>query len=160
MKPSVPSMRRRVLLLVLSLAMLINLVLAIDIQVQKEARLSGNTALLGKCFATGGGCETVQLSSYSQTLGISNPYFGFVFFTLWAVMFAIMAFTKRYDANSRNPLLASLILGALFSAWLLCVQFFIIHSICIYCLWVDIIMITTTIIFLVTTRMKNFIALW
>jgi uncharacterized membrane protein len=143
---------KRLIYALIAVAMLINLVLSIVIQSQKSAKESG-VRTLGECFDGTGGCATVQMSYYARTLGISNPYYGIVFFALWALMFYAMSLPSKAALHISSWkqlhmfLAVSLIAGALFSIWLLYVQFFILRTTCIYCLWVDAIMIACAALF-------------
>lgn len=136
----------------LLVAMLANLLLAVYIQLQKEHNLELiPPELRGKCFedAEGGaGCGAVQTSEYAVTFGVSNPHIGYVGFTSLALLLATLLY-----ALSRQPhwvpglsvvILGGMILGSVFSLWLLYAQFFKILETCIYCLAVDAIMLVST----------------
>ena len=142
-------MRRQLIYIILAVFSLINFVLAVIVQVQKNA--NEHFGLLGKCFTEGGGCATVQTSFYSHYFfGISNPYLGMVFFSVWAALFFMLSMPHPKLNDKITVFIGtSLAVGAVFSFWLLYLQFFVIHAICIYCVWVDIIMIVTTLTYFV-----------
>lgn len=135
------------------LAMAVNLVLAGYIEYQKNVNID---ALRDECFV-GGGCSTVQTSVYATTFGLSNPHWGYIGFSTFLVFFTVLllsTFSKRlFNTLHQNRLyihgflIIGLTIGALFSSWLLYIQYFVIHATCIYCLWVDSIMIATWIIY-------------
>jgi uncharacterized membrane protein len=138
--------------IILALVMAINVVLSGYIMHQKnynDAQESADT-----CFLGDGGCYTVQTSSYAVTFGIPNPYYGYVFFTIGVLIFILFAIqsvkpviSKSLYADLSDYTLFGMILGTLFSLWLLYVQIFILKTTCKYCLAVDLIMIISTIIF-------------
>lgn len=138
---------KRITFAALALFMLVNLALSLFIQSQKGSR-EGATS---KCFEGTEGCATVQTSMYANTLGISNPVYGILFFSLWTLLFAVLAYGARSKAWQRAHnhikefLLSTMVFGTLFSLWLLYLQFFVIGAVCVYCLWVDAIMIACTV---------------
>ncbi len=146
-----PAMNKKVFLLALAFSSAVNFVLSIVVQVQKYARETGNAELLEKCFDVGGGCATVQSSSYANTFGISNPLYGIVFFAILTIIFSVLAFTPKHRHRTAlfQAAFVITVLGSMFSLWLLYVQFFLLHSTCVYCLWVDGIMIVSAGVFLV-----------
>lgn len=140
-------MQRKNLLLLLALLMVINIVLSVVIMVQK----SGNDTLEGgNCFADGGGCFTVQTSPYASVFGIPNPVLGIVFFGILTINLIFLAFNLLGNLRRFFLILSSTIFfgGALFSVWLLHVQYMILRTICTYCIWVDAIMIFSTVLFI------------
>jgi uncharacterized membrane protein len=84
------------------------------------------------CVA-GGGCESVQESSYSEMAGIPVAALGLALYT---VVFALVA----WDAPIARLGAASLALvGLLFSAYLLVLQLFVIDAICSWCVVNDVV---------------------
>lgn len=78
------------------------------------------------CVA-GGGCETVQKSSYSEIAGIPVALLGLL---SYATILALVA----WDAPSARLGAAALALvGLLFGAYLLVVQLFVIDALCVWC---------------------------
>lgn len=78
------------------------------------------------CVA-GGGCETVQKSSYSEIAGIPVALLGLL---SYATILALVA----WDAPSARLGAAALALvGLLFGAYLLVVQLFVIDAVCVWC---------------------------
>ncbi|MFT4311669.1 MAG: vitamin K epoxide reductase family protein [Candidatus Woesearchaeota archaeon] len=127
------------------IASIVNFFLSVFIYLSKiQANLGADGALTG-CFLDGG-CGTVQTSHYATTLGISNPLYGVV-----AFFFLTVFFTWSLFANPKYGLIAFvdgvMALGTLFSVWLLYVQYIILQETCIYCLWVDSIMIGMFIVY-------------
>ncbi len=83
------------------------------------------------CVA-GGGCETVQESSYAEIAGIPVALMGLVSYTTILVLVA-------WDAPSAQLLAAALaFVGLMFSAYLLAVQVFVIDAFCIWCVANDV----------------------
>ena len=89
---------------------------------------------IGSLACGTGGCETVQLSSYSTFLGIGVAFIGVLGY---AVMFgvAMLALQPRF-AGATWPLKAMVILSAgalVFTLYLTYVELFVIEAICRYC---------------------------
>jgi uncharacterized membrane protein len=139
----------------LALLTLINLVLSGVILIENRAEANA----MG-CFASGGGCATVHASKYSHLLGIPNPYIGLVAFSVWAVAFVVLLLaprhpkhpTQKYKRHIALFLAIGMIAGALFSLWMVYLQFFVIHAICVYCMWVDVIMVVSTVAVIATHK--------
>jgi uncharacterized membrane protein len=83
------------------------------------------------------GCEVVLNSRYSEIAGLPLSYIGVGFF---AVVIACALMANHY-AEARKLLTWLLGVGALMSLGFLSLQFFIIGSVCQYCLVVDILTI-------------------
>ena len=137
-------------------AMVTNVLLSQYIQVQKSA----NDAIIAeKCFIDGG-CATVQTSLYATTFGIPNPIYGLVFFSIMSVfsLYIILQFIAPKLRHQKTIEFIDyiskfgLVLGSLFSLWLLYAQFFLIKATCIYCLWVDGLTITMTILYFILRK--------
>jgi uncharacterized membrane protein len=75
----------------------------------------------------GGGCETVQKSSYSEIAGIPVALLGLLSYTTILVLIAWDAPTARLGAA------ALALIGVLFGAYLLVLQLFVIDAVCIWC---------------------------
>jgi len=96
------------------------------------------------------GCATVQTSVYATTLGIPNPVYGIMFFA-FLILISLYFLSRPKISEQTQELWFFAILsftcgGALFSVWLLYVQYFILKATCIYCLWVDGIMMSLAIL--------------
>ena len=84
------------------------------------------------CVA-GGGCETVQESSYAEIAGLPVALLGLVGY---AIVLGLIA----WDAPTARLVAATLALvGLLFSAYLLVLQLFVIDAICLWCVMNDVI---------------------
>lgn len=81
----------------------------------------------------GGGCETVQKSSYSEIAGIPVAVLGLAFY---ATMFVLVGWDSE---DARFAAAAVAFVGVLFSAYLLVLQAFVIHAFCIWCLANDVV---------------------
>lgn len=82
------------------------------------------------CFA-GGGCETVQHSSYSELAGVPVAVLGLV---AYVVLFASALVRGLWTAAAA----AAIALGGLaFAAWLVYVQGAVLHAWCSWCLTSD-----------------------
>ena len=82
------------------------------------------------CVA-GGGCETVQRSSYSEIVGIPVALLGLL---SYATILALIA----WDAPiARLGAAALAFVGLLFGIYLLVVQLFVIEAICVWCVTND-----------------------
>jgi uncharacterized membrane protein len=81
----------------------------------------------------GGGCETVQKSSYSEIAGIPVAVFGLLFY-------GTMLFLLGWDSEDARFAAAALaFLGIGFSAYLVVLQVFVIDAFCIWCLVNDVV---------------------
>jgi uncharacterized membrane protein len=81
----------------------------------------------------GGGCETVQKSSYAEIAGIPVAVLGLV---SYCVVLGLIA----WDAPAARLGAAALaFVGALFGIYLLIVQLFVIDAICIWCVTNDVV---------------------
>jgi uncharacterized membrane protein len=90
--------------------------------------------VIGTLACGTGGCETVQLSSWSMFLGFPVAAWGVVYY---AAVFAL-TFAGIQDrwAASRGLALTTLVVtawGVIFSAWLTYLELYVIHAICRWC---------------------------
>jgi uncharacterized membrane protein len=81
----------------------------------------------------GGGCETVQKSSYSEIAGIPVAVLGLLYYL---TMFVLIGWDGE-DAQFAAAALA--VVGLLFSVYLLVLQAFVIDAFCIWCLVNDVV---------------------
>lgn len=81
----------------------------------------------------GGGCEAVQKSSYSEIAGIPVAVLGLAFYGL---MFFLLGWDSE---DARFAAVALAVVGAVFSAYLLVLQAFVIDAFCIWCLANDLV---------------------
>lgn len=75
----------------------------------------------------GGGCETVQRSSYSELAGVPVALLGVLAYASVVVLVVWDAPTARLAAA------AVALVGLVFSAYLLVLQLFVIDAICVWC---------------------------
>ena len=159
-------LKKKYMLLLLIFFSLVNLALSISIENQKSSNTHNHIGFwsedceacnteseINSCFSEDSedsGCYKVQTSKYSNTFGISNPVYGIISFSLiFLLLLSLKIAMKNKDKTflSKNfgnikMILFFLILGGLLiSLWFLILQFFIIGTLCNYCLVVDIIMI-------------------
>jgi len=90
--------------------------------------------VIGTLACGAGGCETVQLSRWSEFLGISVAVWGVVYYIV-VLTLALATLQERWE-DSRWLSLALLVLtgwGVVFSAWLTYLELFVIHAICRWC---------------------------
>lgn len=80
-----------------------------------------------------GGCEAVLNSKYSRLFNYPLAYWGVAYFGIVVVI----ALLSNHYQRSRRTLTWFLGLGALVSLSLLSIQFFVLKSVCQYCLAVD-----------------------
>ena len=83
------------------------------------------------CVA-GGGCETVQKSSYSELAGIPVALLGLLSYTVVLGLIGWDAPAARLGAA------ALALVGVLFGAYLLLVQLFVIDAVCVWCVTNDV----------------------
>jgi uncharacterized membrane protein len=90
--------------------------------------------VIGTLACGAGSCETVQLSQWSDFLGISVAVWGVAYYIV-VLTLALATLQERWS-DSRRLSLALLILtgwGVVFSAWLTYLELFVIHAICRWC---------------------------
>lgn len=130
--------------------------------IQEQKTLAEQKSLKTQnCFIGESGCATVQTSVFATTFGVSNPIYGMIGFTLGALVFAILgfqyivpfgAFIRKWWTTIDTILLVGLGIGTAFSLWLLYVQFFVLMTSCIYCVWVDTIMIGSFVVYVIVRK--------
>jgi uncharacterized membrane protein len=81
----------------------------------------------------GGGCETVQKSSYSEIAGVPVAVLGLAFYT---TMFVLLGWDSE---DTRVAAAALAFVGIGFSAYLVVLQAFVIDAFCIWCLVNDLV---------------------
>jgi uncharacterized membrane protein len=80
----------------------------------------------------GGGCETVQKSSYSEIAGVPVAVLGLAFYAAMLVLIG-------WDSEDGRFVAAALgVVGVFFSGYLLVLQAFVIDAFCIWCLANDV----------------------
>jgi uncharacterized membrane protein len=80
----------------------------------------------------GGGCETVQKSSYSEIAGVPVALLGLLSYT------AILGLIAWDGPTARLAAAALALVGVLFGAYLLVVQLFVIDAVCVWCVVNDV----------------------
>jgi uncharacterized membrane protein len=83
------------------------------------------------CVA-GGGCETVQKSSYSEIAGVPVALLGVISYT------TILALVLWDSPSARLGAAALAFVGLLFGIYLLALQLFVIDAICVWCVANDV----------------------
>ena len=87
------------------------------------------------CPIGGGGCETVQESSYAELLGIPVALLGLL---LYVTVLALVA----WDAPAARQAVAVLALsGAAFALYLVAVQLWVIDAVCTWCIANDVVVV-------------------
>ena len=105
-----------------ALLALVELAIAIYLEIE---RARGRSVA---CPIGGGGCETVQQSSYSKLAGVPLPILGL----LGAGAMLVTTFLR--DPRARTAAFVLAVAGALFSLYLAGLQAFEIHAYCAWCL--------------------------
>ncbi len=105
-------------------AVLAVLELAVAIYLEVERARGRSVA----CPIGGGGCETVQQSSYSKLAGVPLPILGVI------GAGAVLVTTFLDDPRARTAALVLSAAGGLFSLYLVGLQAFEIHAYCTWCL--------------------------
>lgn len=97
------------------------------------ARAAGETVA---CPVAGGGCETVQQSSYSELAGVPVAYLG-------VATYVVLLILALWDAEEAKVALAAVALsGTAFAVYLLVVMAFVIDAVCVWCLASDVVIAT------------------
>jgi uncharacterized membrane protein len=103
---------------------------------------------VGVICLRGGGCETVQNSSYSEIAGVPVAVLGLVFY-------ATVLFLLGWDSEDARFAAAALaFVGVLFSAYLVVLQAFVIDAFCSWCLANDLV-IAPTLAVVVALRLRD-----
>jgi uncharacterized membrane protein len=84
------------------------------------------------CVA-GGGCETVQQSSYAELAGVPVAVLGLLAYA------AVACLVAWDEPLARLGAAAIALVGLLFSAYLLALQIFVIDAFCVWCLANDVV---------------------
>ncbi len=90
------------------------------------------------------GCNAVQTSIYSKTLGVSNNYYGIVIFLVMLLL--TLSYIKNPNKNVKFLIYAGVFSGTLIALYFFYLQQFVIHAYCKYCLVIDIGMVISFII--------------
>lgn len=80
----------------------------------------------------GGGCETVQRSSYSEIAGIPVALLGLLAYT------TVLALVAWDSPIARLSAATIALVGVVFAVYLLAVQLFVIDAICVWCVANDV----------------------
>ena len=82
---------------------------------------------------SGGGCETVQESAYSELAGVPVAALGV------AAYAAVLALVAWDTPSARLAAAAIALVGLLFSSYLLVLQLFVIDALCVWCVANDVV---------------------
>jgi uncharacterized membrane protein len=94
------------------------------------ARAAGESVA---CPISGGGCETVQQSSYSELAGVPVAYLGLA-------MYVVLLALALWDSDEAKTATAAFALaGTAFAVYLLAVMAFVIDAVCVWCLGSDLV---------------------
>jgi uncharacterized membrane protein len=100
-----------------------------------------------------GGCETVQLSPYSQFLGVDVAALGFLAYA--ALLALAMLGLQPAWLDRREPTRAALLLsagGVVFAVYLTWLELFVIHAICRWCVASAVIIVAVFVLSLLDRR--------
>lgn len=97
------------------------------------ARAAGESVA---CPISGGGCETVQQSSYSELAGFPVAYLGLA---TYVVLLALVLWDSE---TAKAALAAAALAGTAFAVYLLFVMAFVIDAVCVWCLASDAVLAT------------------
>jgi uncharacterized membrane protein len=87
-----------------------------------------------------GGCEKVQSSSYATLVGIPVAVLGL------AAWIAVLALTLWRDPRARTLTAALAIGAAVFAAYLVVLQLFVIDAVCVWCTINDVILVPALVV--------------
>jgi uncharacterized membrane protein len=96
----------------------------------------------------GGGCETVQHSSYAEIAGVPVALLGLVSYS------AILVLIAWDSENGRLAAATLAFVGVLFSGYLLVLQLFVIDAVCVWCLANDV-LIAPALALLTALRLRS-----
>jgi len=99
------------------------------------------------------GCNAVQTSSYSKTLGVENSYFGIAIFFIMSVL----TYSHIYKPKKNKEVLINVgvFIGAMIALYFLYLQQFVLHAYCKYCMVVDVGMVICFIVINIPTKDKS-----
>lgn len=96
------------------------------------------------------GCNVVHNSEYNFTFGIQNSHYGIlIFLTLSIITFFQI---KKPSKEKKNIIHAAIIIGSLIALYFIYIQGFILNSYCKYCLVVDLSVLASLAIILITWK--------
>jgi len=107
---------------------IINLLISLYIEINKAYRFDS-------CFREMAGCAIVDASSFSSIAGMPLTIIGMLCFIFLALLSFLQI--KKNNKITKNALFFILLFMAIFSLYLLYLQFFVIKEMCRYCLIVD-----------------------
>ena len=97
-----------------------------------------------------GGCDTVTTSKYAYTFGIKNSIYGtFIFLILSAITYSHI---KNPSRNKKIIINLGIIFGSAISVYFIYLQHFVLKSYCKYCLVVDIGLVISLIVLLISLK--------
>ena len=99
------------------------------------------------CGGVDSSCYVVQTSSYEKTLGTNNAYFGLIAFS--ALILLCFSYIKNEKKYKKKMVFFGVVIGSIFSAYFIYLQFFKIRAVCKYCMVIDIGMILSLLIMLI-----------
>ncbi len=88
----------------------------------------------GVC-SIGGGCDTVNNSSFGSTFGIKNSLYGIFIFSFMIII--TLLHMSKPNKHTRRIIHLAIILGSLIAIYFLYIQFFVIRVFCEFCLVID-----------------------
>jgi uncharacterized membrane protein len=91
------------------------------------------------------GCEIVENSMYSSTLGIKNYIFGIAVFAF--LVYLTNSHINNPTKDKKHLLELSLIVGSIIAIYFLYLQEYVLFAYCKYCIIIDFSIIIATIIF-------------
>lgn len=111
------------------------IILSTTILIEKKQYSLNNEGICSVITGTDG-CKAVQTSKYSRILGIDNPIYGIIGFSLLTIFTAMLIYMNviplKYLILSGNAIAGTA------AIWFLYLQIFVLHKYCIFCMMVDI----------------------
>jgi uncharacterized membrane protein len=78
------------------------------------------------------GCNVVAASQYTHLFGISIADYGVMFYAFVFIIAALELFV--FDQLLRRIIQAASVIGVIASLYFTCIELFVLHTVCIYCL--------------------------
>lgn len=88
------------------------------------------------CGGTETGCYIINTSKYAGTIGIKNCYFGLIAFSI--LIFLTIWYILKPKEYKKQLILLGLLIGSIFAAYFIYLQFIVIQACCQFCMVVDI----------------------
>ena len=99
------------------------------------------------------GCDLVTTSKYAETFGIKNSIYGVVIFSFLSIL--TYSHTRKPSRRKKIIINLGIIGGSIIAIYFLYLQHFILNAYCKYCLVVDISLVISLAVLLISLRYEE-----